>query len=305
MNLIKLKYIFFVIFLLSFLNIDAQNNTTKKRIEKFKKNKNLTPKSWGDRGFSFKKFKGIGTTRKYYDLGGSLGTANALTDIGGKKEHGQSFIKDVQYKKTNLSIAAFRRQYFNPIFSLYTGINYFRLSGADSLSIGTTRAKRNNSFKNDVFEGSVRTEIYWPRSHNVFSRKLKPSAEFFVYTGLAAFYNKPRVSGTAYNIEPTYLYEGYNKIQIAIPFGAGVTLVLPKKYKIGIDVGWRKTFYDHLDGFTRPKGEFFPKPTDDSYFITNVSFSYVIDKNSSTYKKKKGKSYKPNTKKRNSLFKRN
>lgn len=305
MNFSKAKYVFLIIFLISIFSVCAQDNTTKKRIEKFKKNKSLTPKLWGDRGFSFNNFKGIGTTRKYYDLGGSLGTANAITDIGGKKERGRSFIMDVQYQKTNLSIAAFRRQYFNPIFSLYTGLNYFRLSGADSLSVGTSRANRNNSFKNDVFEGSVRTELYWPRTHNVFSRKLKSSVEYFVYTGLAAFYNNPKVSGTAYEKENPILYTGYNKVQIAIPFGAGVTWVLPQKYKLGVDIGWRKTFYDHLDGFTRPTNDFFPKHTDDSYFITNFSFSYVMDKNASPYKKKKGKSYRPSSKKRNPLFKRN
>ncbi len=110
---------------------------------------------------------------KYYDspllfeIGGSIGVMNCLTDLGGKKGIGKKFIKDLNLGKTEFAGGL----YFTAMYKYSIGL---RLEGTfgkvsaddnvlkdvDAKDIARARYNRNVNFRSNITEFSLVTELH-------------------------------------------------------------------------------------------------------------------------------------------------
>lgn len=199
-----------------------------------------------------------------WEFGGNIGTSHSLTEIGGSKATSRGFIMDTQFEATSLSIGAFGKYRINYWFSAELNFNYANINGADSLSPpNTSRYNRGFSFNNNIFELAAKGIVYAPRIDHKFP------LDIYGYLGIAGFYHNPEL----YVPDPdNYDFEEYSNYQLAFPMGIGAYYTFQKQYKVGIDIGWRKTFTDYLNGFTRTASKGY-----DSYYFMGFRFSYFIN----------------------------
>jgi hypothetical protein len=197
------------------------------------------------------------------DFGFNLGTSHSLTDIGGTRYASRPFVMDTQWSTTSINAGAFTRYKFGQLFSVNASLNYGRIAGADSLSgENSSRYNRNFYFNNNIFEFAFTGEIYVPNYY-----PFRPF-EIYGFVGIAMFYHDPDL--TTHN-PALYETDQYNNFQPAIPMGIGGFYNFPSNWRVGYEIGWRKTFFDYLDGFTRPASQ-----GNDSYFFGKVKVSYFI-----------------------------
>lgn len=200
--------------------------------------------------------------QKGFDFGVITGTSHSLTDIGGSGSTAKPLFLDIQFKTTSLNAGGFARYKVNNYFAVNSSLHYGRISGDDKLSpVETSRHKRGFSFTNQIYEFSALAEFYVPKYY-------RTPWDFYGYTGVAVFYHNPQLVIPA---GASHTPESFSKIQPAIPFGLGVSYSLSNNIRIGYDVGYRKTFFDHLDGFTRPASR-----GNDSYFFNSIRVSYYL-----------------------------
>lgn len=210
-----------------------------------------------------------------YDGGLTIGTASSLTDIGGTKYEGRNFFMlDNQFNTTSLAVGLFARKRLNKHFAVNASLDYAKLSGSDLDSPGTSRENRGKLFTNNIYELSAKCEYFLPKN-----RHLHSPLDYFGYLGLGVFYHNPKIVDT--NPEEAILSTtkpaSFSKIQLSIPMGIGFYYTFPNYLRVGMDIGYRKTFTDYLDGFTRPASS-----GNDCYFFTMINVAYVFKASSRT-----------------------
>jgi hypothetical protein len=201
---------------------------------------------------------------KGWEFGANLGTSNSLTEIGGSNDSRRGFIMDTQFETTSLNAGAFTKYRFNELIVAGLAFNYGHIHGADSLSPpNTSRYNRGFAFENNIYELSFITEVYAPKFWH------KSPLDIYGYIGVGGFYHNPIL--TVPNPE-SYTPDEFSKFQVAFPIGLGANMTFFRYYKVGIDIGWRKTFTSYLNGFTRPASTGY-----NSYYFSAIKLSYFLD----------------------------
>lgn len=102
-----------------------------------------------------------------FEIGASIGAMNCLTDIGGNKGIGKRFIKDLNLGKTSFCAGVFiNAMYKNAVGLRLEGTfgklsaNDNVLSGVKEFDIARARYNRNTSFRTNITEISLVTEIH-------------------------------------------------------------------------------------------------------------------------------------------------
>lgn len=204
--------------------------------------------------------RSLAIQRLGWEVGGNIGTSYSLTDVSGLSIDQRPSFLNTQWSTLSLNVAATGRYRFHELFAVSAAFNYGRMSGADSIA---GRA-RGFYFDNNVVELAVMYEVYVPMSTPNFPLSV------YGFLGLAAFYHNPNL--TVPDPAPNdFTWDEYSNFQPAIPMGLGFNYAVTREIKIGYEVGWRKTFFDYLDGFTRPwsKGS-------DSYYFGSLTFTYFL-----------------------------
>jgi hypothetical protein len=251
-----------------------------------------------------------------WDLGGGLGAANYLGDIGGNDQTRRDFVADLKFSQTHLAANVFARYKFSYNFSVKTSLSYGRISGADRFSTNPGRAGRNLSFRNDLLELSSDAEFTFYSVQDVgHGFRYKNDFKAYVFAGVGGLYSNPKAEyeGEWYALQPLQT-EGvhYNKLQLTLPAGAGFYYTIDKQHRIGWELGWRTTFTDYLDDIStvyadpntlgplasklaNRNGELMPYNSDlpdpnnytpgnkrgdpthnDSYLFSSINYSYAI-----------------------------
>ncbi|TXB65170.1 hypothetical protein FRY74_07025 [Vicingus serpentipes] len=186
------------------------------------------------------------------DYGFSLGVANYLGDIGGGIETAKSGPSDMKLDHTRFAIGGFYRTRFSQKFAFKGSLNYIRLSGDDSNTANPARRSRNLNFRNDMYELEGHLELYLFRVNDV-GRTGRYSTDFnlYLFGGVGAFYSNPKgqnANGDWVELQPLQT-EGvsYSKINFSIPAGLGFYYTIDRKYRLGLEMGWRTTFTDYID----------------------------------------------------------
>ena len=137
-------------------------------------------------------------------------------------------------------------------FNIRAGLTFARVAGADSNSKSAELVARNLNFQSNITELSLLGEYNF---FNLDQMRWTP----YVFGGLALYHFDPFTYDQ--NNSKVYLkplitegqgltgYPGkpYNLTQMAIPFGGGFKYAFSEKVQLGLEVGIRKLFTDHLD----------------------------------------------------------
>jgi hypothetical protein len=265
----------------------------------------------------------------YWDVGGGIGAANYLGEMGGKELTRRDFVSDMKLQETRSSASAFVRYKLTPSFSLKGSVNFATLRGADSLSTNIGRSYRNLSFRNNVWELATECQYFFYEVNDL-GHTYRYRDNFRAYIGLgvgAALHNpKTMYDGNWVALRPLET-EGkhYTLVTLTVPASAGFYFTIHKRQRIGWNLTWRTTFTDYLDDVStkyvklpdgslaaavanrtdeRPNTDpviaasFLPgnkrgdSSHNDSFLTTNVEYSYVLRGKSSIYRSKYGSIFK-------------
>jgi hypothetical protein len=191
----------------------------------------------------------------YYkvDVGGYLGMANYLGEIGGKEKTERPFIWDMKLNQTRWSMGGFVRYKLNDYISIHTSLNYIRIQCADNLSTNRGRRGRNLSFRNDILDLASRAEVYIYNIKDVGGTgRYRLDFKSYAFVGVGAYLHGPKAiyEGAWTKLRPLKT-EGqakeYSKVGVCIPVGLGFYFTQKRKYRIGWEVSWRLTFTDYID----------------------------------------------------------
>lgn len=188
-----------------------------------------------------------------WDIGTQQGLVNYLGEMGGKELTRRDFVADMKLQETNYTGGFYARYKFSQYWSGKAGLNYVRLSGADSLSTNDARNARNLSFRNDVLEVQAQAQFVFYEVNDLGnSYNHRNYFRAYIGAGIGAIVHSPK---TLYNGEWVKLRplttEGqdkpYSKVVAELPVSGGMYFTFNKKYRIGCDITWRTTFTDYLD----------------------------------------------------------
>lgn len=129
--------------------------------------------------------------------------------------------------------------------------NFARVNGSDIYSKKPYLVLRNLSFESAISEFSIVGEYYL---FNLYERRFSP----YGFIGLGVFHFNPysydstgrKVFLKPLSTEGQGIYpdkKEYSLWQPAIPIGGGVKFAITENFRIGIEIGLRKLFTDHLD----------------------------------------------------------
>ena len=189
--------------------------------------------------------------QKKVDLGIFGGGSYYLGDINQSK----------QFYSLSYAFGGLYRYNINPRYTIRGSVYYGNLQADDQDFNNQFQQSRDNRFSGTVLDATLQFEFNF-MPYSTFGR----AGEYTVYTtgGIGvAFIN---TSGS----RPTN--------QLVIPFGVGAKVNLGKKMGIGIEWGFRKMFYDELDGYENPIDPEYRSfiHNYDWYSIAGISLTYKI-----------------------------
>ena len=204
-------------------------------------------------------------SRTRYEWIGSAGPTNFLGELGGANHVGTHFLRDFDLYSTRYCLSAGLRYKNGPYFAYRGSLSFAMLSGSDALTREKYRHNRNLSFRSPIVELSGIVEFYFLREKSgsmykisgLTSKKKKRSVTAYIFTGVGAFFFSPHAKyhGTWYNLRNLHTEgEGlpggpkeYSNFSVCIPVGIGVRKMINKKWSIGGEISFRKTFTDYID----------------------------------------------------------
>ncbi len=149
--------------------------------------------------------------------------------------------------------------YVHPVVSFRGSLTYGSIGASDVDAAGEERRNRNLSFQSPVVElqAGIVYELWEDKD---FRLRWKKKAHFspFLAAGVAGFYMNPSAAhqGTTVPLQPLGT-EGqwldghptgpYNRVQLSLPVGAGLSVRLPNRVSVWAEAGFRKTFTDYID----------------------------------------------------------
>jgi len=196
---------------------------------------------------------------------------------------GGAYLGDLEPQKNipNLDLAQFSpgiqfaySLHYN--WRLRAGLHYTQLSGTDVFSEDQELVERNFSFNGSMLETGL--QLVWePFAHKRYPEsggyKNILSPYLFVGAGLSFFkhetsYGSPGVDGFTEPI--TADINADESPTVNLPMGGGIRLDLSKNTSLGVELGVRKTFTDHLDGVAESGNP----DKDDWYVLGGLSLTY-------------------------------
>ncbi len=194
-----------------------------------------------------------------------LGSSHFLGELGGRDQIGSDFLWDLETRMTQPCGALGFRYYIGRAMALNAAASVGMVSGNDKLTDERFRRNRNLHFRSLIVEASLKYELHLTLNKlgNLYGIGSK-SARFknaykdlYGFVGIGGFYFNPKAQyeGEWVELQPLGtegqgLEEGtelYSRLQPVIPMGIGFRLGLGRKYRVGLELGYRKTFTDYID----------------------------------------------------------
>jgi hypothetical protein len=200
------------------------------------------------------------------------GVNNFLGDLGGRNQIGKDYsYVDMELSLTRPSGTFGYRYRLSPKWSWRTEFCYMQVKGDDKLTKETFRHNRNLHFKSNIFELNTNIEFTYVfgrhgnRYHikNTFKRRYKAyTTMLYASVGVGGFYFNPKAKyGNKWvplqplGTEGQGLAGGpgrkYMRVSISIPMSIGYRIAIQKKWTIGIEYNFRKTFTDYIDDVSK------------------------------------------------------
>lgn len=204
-------------------------------------------------------------SRYKYELIGGIGITNFLGDLGGANQTGTHYLKDFEFQATRPNIIAGARYRYNYYFSFKGTLTYAVVAGKDSWTSEMYRNNRNLSFRSPIIELTAQAEYYFLREKmsgiykiSNFKKKRNRKTTAYLLAGAGVFFFSPsarNLDGDRYRLRKMHT-EGqglpggpkqYSNFSICIPVGLGMKRVIDRRWTIGVELAFRKTFTDYID----------------------------------------------------------
>ena len=208
---------------------------------------------------------------KYYDnplvfeLGGSVGAMNCLTDIGGNKGIGKKFVKDLNLGKTSIAGSIYLSAMYQYMFALRLEATFGKVSADDKIleKVKATtfgRYDRNLSFKSKITDFMLGLEIHplYIFTNNKEDKE-PPLISPYLLVGVGFFSFKPqgKLNNKWVDLQPLST-EGqgfaeypdrkpYKLNQLDIPIGVGAKYDLSPTLNVRAEFVYRTLNTDYLD----------------------------------------------------------
>jgi hypothetical protein len=198
-----------------------------------------------------------------------IGAAGCLTDIGGYANDGIHYsYHDLQLPRIKPAwVSAGYRYRISRKWASNTQFSFIQLAGNDALSSNIFRHNRNLNFKTNIFELNTKVEFAlsfdkhgnkYKIKKTMFRRYHSYGSYYYLTAGIGVFYYNPKeqYGGNWYTIHD-YDLEGqglpggpkqFKRVSISIPFGIGAKYIIARRFSVGIEYLFRKTFTDYIDG---------------------------------------------------------
>lgn len=210
---------------------------------------------------------------KYYDnpvnfeLGGSVGLMNCLTDIGGNKGIGKQFVKDINLGKTHPAGSIYLCANYRYAFTLRAEATFGMVSASDAVlqKVKSTvygRYERNLSFRSTISEFMIAAEIHplfiFNKYDDEHDRELPMFSPYLLAgVGFFSFNPQTQLNGKWIDLQPLSTEgQGFSKYpdrkpyklnQVNIPVGIGVRYELGSAFNLRAELVYRILSTDYLD----------------------------------------------------------
>lgn len=204
---------------------------------------------------------GIGLTAMFGDLGGANSDAIYAMDYDIRSSRVAGNI-GVRYK--------FREEIAMKI-SLMPGLLY----GSDAFTSMQRRAGRELKTNTFFFETGLQLE------YSLIKEKLSTRYTFrnlrdfrlrnintYIFIGVSNVFFSPKITKAGV---PYSTGMGYSKTTLAVPLGVGFKYGINRRYAMGIEFGYRKTFSDFIDGYSSKWSK-----SKDLYVVFLINVSYKL-----------------------------
>lgn len=200
-----------------------------------------------------------------YEIGGSVGIMNCLTDLGGKKGIGKKFIKDLNFGNTQLAGSVYLSANYKNAVALRLEGTFGQVKAYDSIlkKVKTStfgRYERNLSFRSNITEFMAVAEIHplfifkkydendeLPR----YSPYVVAGVGFFSFNPQAKLLNKwvdlQPLSTEGQGFAEYPKRKQYKLRQTSIPVGAGIKYELSPMINLRAEFVYRILSTDYLD----------------------------------------------------------
>lgn len=177
---------------------------------------------------------------QYWSIGGS---ANAMNYMGDITPNLNPASIDFKFTRPNFGIEGMKRM--TPRMSVRGQLFWGRIKGDDKDNPRPGHDNRNQRFRNDLKELSVTAIFDLYENRGTFLKR--PDYTPYGFVGLAAFHHNPRMQASltpfnSFDKNPTSI------IQAALLYGVGFRYKLARQWDIALEMGWRLTTTDKLDG---------------------------------------------------------
>jgi Domain of unknown function (DUF6089) len=197
------------------------------------------------------------------ELGGSAGIMNSLTDLGGKKGIGKSFIKDLNWKVSKPSFSIYAVAMYKDAIGVRLEATFGNIGSYDSIlkKVGPStygRYERNLSFRSSITDIQLALEVH-PLFFKIYEEGKAPFWSPYLVAGIGFFSFNPqaKLNNQWYALQPLHT-EGqgfaeypdrqpYKLNQINIPLGIGVKYELSPAINVRLEFVHRILFTDYLD----------------------------------------------------------
>jgi hypothetical protein len=205
-----------------------------------------------------------------FEIGGSIGGMNCLTDVGGRKGVGKKFIKDLVLKNTQLSGGVYIAANYKNAITVRIEGSFGRIQAYDSIlkSVKAStfgRYERNLSFRSTISEISLLAELHplylfinW-EERNREPPRLSPyllgGIGYFSFNPQARLGNKwvdlqpLRTEGQGFKEYPSR--KPYELKQVNFPVGLGFRYELSPLLTVRAEIVYRILTTDYLDDVSR------------------------------------------------------
>nr|WP_271711651.1 DUF6089 family protein [Marinigracilibium pacificum] len=161
----------------------------------------------------------------YKEVGAAFGGAGYIGEV----------VKGINPLYLRPSLGVFYRQNLNEYTGWRAQLTYNNIAGDDSRPADRFSRIRNTSFNVSILELMAVGEFHFLDYRQIKSQfKSSP----YIFAGVGGFWLFGDDPGTA----------SYSNIQPVIPFGVGMKWKLNRHWHLGAELGFRKTFFDYIDG---------------------------------------------------------
>ncbi|MFN4234117.1 MAG: DUF6089 family protein [Bacteroidia bacterium] len=193
-----------------------------------------------------------------------LGANYFLGELGGANQIGTNFVRDLEITTTRPTLTAGYRYNVSAYSKVRGSLFLGTLKGDDNLTIEPFRNNRNLHFRSRIVELSALYEYYFNQEQSGHRYNIKGAKgmrakglTYYAFGGVGLIYFNPKAqyNGNWIALQPLGT-EGqglpgggrkYSRVTVVIPYGLGIRYAVNRDWKIGLEVGMRKTFTDYLD----------------------------------------------------------